>query len=87
MFQAKTPVEMMMHHLQTEPPRVSDLAEQEIPGTLVSIVLDCLNKERDQRPATMQDLGRRLEQIELEDSWNPSQAREWWLTHLPDLTG
>ncbi len=87
LFQAKTPVEMMMHHLQTEPPRVSELAEQEIPGTLESIVLDCLSKEPDRRPATMQDLGRRLERVEPGDSWDPSQAREWWSTHLPDLAG
>ncbi len=86
-FQANTPVEMMMHHVQTEPPRIGELAEQEIPRALESLVLDCLSKEPDQRPAAMQHLSRRLEQIELKDPWNPARARDWWLTHLPDIAG
>ena len=86
-FQANTPVEMMMHHVQTEPPRIGELAEQEIPRALENLVLDCLSKEPDQRPAAMQHLSRRLEQIELKDPWNPARARDWWLTHLPDIAG
>jgi serine/threonine-protein kinase len=54
-----------------------------IPPALNALVLECLAKEPAHRPGTADALARRLEAIELENSWTGDRAAQWWKTHLP----
>jgi serine/threonine-protein kinase len=46
------------------------------------VVMTCLAKRPDERPATAGELDRMLAEIELEP-WSESQAARWWNTHQP----
>jgi len=81
-FEGHSAVELMAHHLHTAPVRPSERAGREIDEGLERIILRCLAKEVDARPA---DAGALL--AELDSSlgvdvgvWTKEEAREWWET-------
>jgi len=61
-FTAKTPVDIMMQHLESAPPAL-DVA---VPAVLEDLVFDCLEKDRKHRPQTMDDVIDRLKQLKNE---------------------
>jgi len=86
-FEADTPMKMLMHHVQTKPVPPSQRTELRIPPELDAIVMRCLEKDPAMRP---QDA---LEMFELTcgchscDGWSYQRAQGWWEAHLPELTG
>ena len=81
-FDADTPVKLLVAHANTLPEPPSSRTEVSIPPALDALVLSCLAKDREQRPQSARDLLRRLDAIALEP-WTEARAREWWNTHLP----
>jgi hypothetical protein len=53
-----------------------------VPPDLDALLLSCLAKDREQRPASARDLLRRLDAISLAEAWTEARAREWWATNL-----
>jgi serine/threonine protein kinase len=84
-FEAQSPIKMMLAHIKDEPVPPSQLSEIPIGRDLDEVILSCLQKERTQRPATADDLARRLEECDVGEPWTADAAARWWHTHLPDL--
>jgi serine/threonine-protein kinase len=82
-FEAETPVKMMLQHIQNAPEPPSRVSELEIPRELDEILLACLAKSPADRPADTAELSRRLAQIPECDPWTKERAELWWDTNLP----
>ena len=82
-FTADTPMKLLMAHAHTAPEPPSAKTELPIPPELDALVLSCLAKDREQRPASARELLERLDAVRLETPWTEQRAREWWTTHLP----
>jgi hypothetical protein len=79
------PVAVMIHHARTAPKPPSTVSGFPIPDDLEQIVLACLEKAPERRPASAHDLWRRLGEVALKNPWTPERAEQWWRDHLPDL--
>ena len=84
-FEAPTAVAMLVKQVQEDPQPPSHVSELTIPPELDRIVLDCLAKDPDDRPADAEVLYRRLSECPLPDPWDHDRAVEWWSLHLADL--
>jgi len=84
-FDAASAIAMLMKHATETPVPPSQRAELPIPQGLDALVLSCLAKRPDDRPANAEVLSRRLAEIEPPEPWTEDRAARWWETHLPDL--
>jgi serine/threonine-protein kinase len=80
-FDAPTPMALLLHHTQTPPVPPSARTELPIPAALDQLILACLSKDRALRPQSAKELSRRLAAIEGADDWTQDMAREWWQIH------
>ena len=83
-FEADTPIGLALHHVQTEPPRVSERTGIEIPGQLVELVHTCLAKDPAAHPQSASNLAGQLSVIHLREPRTHERAESWWHTHLPE---
>jgi serine/threonine-protein kinase len=83
-FDGDTPMKMMMDHVQKTPPRLSTRSEIEVPADLEQIIMDCLEKDPDRRPATAVEVAQRLRACAVAHEWTAERAGTWWRTHLPE---
>jgi serine/threonine-protein kinase len=79
-FVGRTPVEVLMHHIKTPPIPPSERTGRPIPASLEALVLACLAKDPDERPASAEWLAARLAECETSGDWTPARAHEWWDT-------
>jgi eukaryotic-like serine/threonine-protein kinase len=82
-FTADTPMKLLLAHAQAIPEPPSARTDRRIPPDLDALVLACLAKDRDRRPASPRELLQRLETVALPQAWTEAHAREWWQLHLP----
>jgi serine/threonine-protein kinase len=82
-FDAPTPMGLLLHHTQTPPVPPSARTELPIPEALDRLILSCLAKDRALRPQSARELSRRLAAIDGADVWTEERARDWWETHWP----
>ena len=83
-FEGENAMKTMLAHVQDEPQPPSRRTELEIPPALDDIVLSCLEKRRDDRPADAFDLAARLTTVRLTSPWTDDRALRWWEAHLPE---
>jgi serine/threonine-protein kinase len=81
-FEGATPMELVLHHVQTAPVRPSQRSGVAVPPALEDLILACLEKEPARRPTSAAELGRLLEATGLPRRWTPERAREWWDAHM-----
>jgi serine/threonine-protein kinase len=81
-FTGRTAIETMMHHAQTTPVPPSQRSELGISKAFDDIVLACLEKRPEARPATADVLAERLARIQMK-AWTPNAMGEWWTVHHP----
>ncbi len=74
-----SPMQVLMDHIQKPPPAVSQRTDGAIPAELDFILLQCLSKDPNERPQTMQDLAESLKRVPLAQPWTEERARGWWL--------
>jgi serine/threonine-protein kinase len=86
-FEADTPMKMLMQHVHAKPVPPSQRTELRIPRELDELVLSCLEKDPKARPQNAEELFRMAVDCRTCETWNQTRARNWWQTHLPDLTG
>jgi serine/threonine-protein kinase len=85
-FDADTTVQMLARHLHHEAVAPSARGGIEIPHQLDRLVLSCLAKNPDDRPATAAELSDALRALDVQP-WSDAQAKEWWArnrTETPD---
>jgi serine/threonine protein kinase len=86
-FEADTPMAMVLKHVQDDPLPPSQCTELAVPSELDRVVLDCLAKNPSDRPKSAKDLIDRLDACATSlEEWTPSRAASWWDLHAPDLT-
>jgi serine/threonine-protein kinase len=86
-FEADTPMKMLLQHVQAEPIRPSQRTELPIPRELDDLVLACLQKNPDRRPQNAEELFNLAQRCRTCETWGQPQARLWWETHLAELCG
>jgi serine/threonine-protein kinase len=83
-FEADTPLGVILRHARDEPPPPSSRTELEIPPELDRLILDCLEKDPERRPADARELAQRLSACEeATTAWTAERAERWWDTHYP----
>jgi serine/threonine-protein kinase len=76
--QGRTPMEIMIDHTRTRPPRPSERAGRPFHRGLEDLLMSCLAKEPRDRPESAREIDRRLASLGLEESWTPERTRRWW---------
>jgi serine/threonine-protein kinase len=86
-FTGKTAMEILTQHAHEAPVAPSTRAELEVPAALDGIIMACLAKNPDDRPASVDALAEALAAIGTRDSWTTERAHEWWDRHHPARPG
>jgi serine/threonine-protein kinase len=84
-FGGNTVVEVCAHHLHTAPEPPSSRLGAAISPDLEALVLACLAKRPDERPASAQALRDRLRACVFAGGWTNARAGEWWTKHRHEL--
>ncbi len=77
-FTAESVVEICMKHVKATPEPPSARLGQPISSELEELVLRCLAKSPDDRPASAGELLRALEACAIEGLWTADDAAAWW---------
>ncbi len=80
-FSGKTAVEVCSHHLHTKPEAPSERLGSVVPEGLAAILLRCLAKQPDDRPASAAALAALLLTCIGDRAWTVQDAEAWWGTH------
>jgi len=86
-FEADTPMQMLMQHLRAEPVPPSQRTELPIPRPLEELVMACLQKDPSRRPQDAGELFRLACECRGCEGWAQDRAREWWEMHMREFTG
>jgi serine/threonine-protein kinase len=81
-FEAASGFRMIAKHIQETPVPPSERTELRVSAGLDRVVLACLAKRPEDRPASAVELDRMLAEIEVEP-WSEEEATRWWRTHQP----
>jgi hypothetical protein len=76
-FTGRTAVEVCGHHLHSPVVPPSQRRNQPVTPALEALVLACLAKDRDARPASAAEVGERLAACTV-TPWTTANARTWW---------
>ena len=77
-FEASSAPEVMAHHLFKKPVPPSQRLGAPVPADLEALVLACLEKEPERRPATAEALAAGLRDCEADPGWTTEKARALW---------
>jgi serine/threonine-protein kinase len=83
-FEAQTAMQVMIQHANATPVAPSARVELEIPAALDAVVLACLAKNPNDRPASARELALRLSQAVGGTGWTQEEALRWWERHRPE---
>lgn len=76
-FEASDIGDVVRRHRDEQPLPPSERTELDVPGAFDAVVLACLEKDPERRPANAAELASRLAAIP-GPPWGQQQAREWW---------
>ena len=80
-FSGRTVVEICSHHLHTAPVPPSQRLGAPVSEVLEEILMTCLEKDRELRPASADALRAMLLSCEDIGLWTDTDARQWWDAH------
>jgi eukaryotic-like serine/threonine-protein kinase len=81
-FEGQGVVQVMARHIHTPPEPPSLYSLFHISPELDEVVLACLAKQPEDRPASARELADRLGQCDVRESWSREHARLWWESRL-----
>ena len=83
-FEGASVSEVIRRHVEDPPQPFAEKTEMDVPVEFERVVLDCLQKDAEQRPRTAGDLAARLSDCEsVAGTWTSDQAAYWWALHRP----
>jgi eukaryotic-like serine/threonine-protein kinase len=82
-FEGPGAVKVMSHHVHTSPAAPSSRTALAVPSQLDALILECLEKDPDRRPASAQAVRARLQAIPVGSAWTAERAEHWWRAHAP----
>jgi serine/threonine protein kinase len=82
LFDAATPIGLLMAHAHEQPTAPSTRTTQPIPAELDTLILRCLGKDPGARPRA-RELARELAQVPCAGEWTAERAAEWWKQARP----
>jgi serine/threonine-protein kinase len=77
-FEGRTSIEVLLHHIHDAPPPLRSRAGFPIPEALDAAIAACLAKDPRQRPSSAAALQQQLEAVPLAHRWTDAQARGAW---------
>jgi len=77
-FPGKTGAEIIGHHLHTAPPLLSERLRRPVDPFLEQLLLRCLSKDRNARPATAGALLLEIDEGWKGPLWSQREAAAWW---------
>jgi serine/threonine-protein kinase len=77
-FEGRSVLEICGHHLHTLPERPSERLGRPVLPELEALILACLEKQREKRPASALDVQERLQCCEKLAPWPRSEAHAFW---------
>ncbi|HUM11839.1 MAG TPA: hypothetical protein VLT82_12890 [Myxococcaceae bacterium] len=86
MAEAGNPIQMIARHLHDPPVPPSRRSELPVPPALEQLVLVCLAKKPEDRPASAAALERALAAIDAGPTWDEERAMRWWQVNRPGST-
>lgn len=84
-FEGTNAIEICAQHLSAEPELPSLRAERAIEPKLELLVMQCLEKKREDRPSSALEITERLASLPIEP-WTQASARDWWGTVGKEIT-
>jgi serine/threonine-protein kinase len=81
-FEAETPLKMLIQHIQALPVPPSIRTGRSVPLDLERVIMRCLEKDPTRRPQTADELVAELDQVVLAHPWDQARARVWWEEHV-----
>ena len=84
-FEGSNSWKVCLQHLHEKATPPSERVDQPIPEDLERIVMDCLRKHPEHRPANAVELEKRLGACRDADSWSDDDARDWFRAHAQEL--
>ena len=82
-FEERTPMAAIIAHVNRQPIPPGTATEFEVPAALDQIILDCLAKDPEARPASADVLSTRLAAISFAQPWTEQSAVRWWDAYRP----
>ena len=87
-FDSENPMDILMSHLRDKPEPVGTryrlVTGKKLDGKLEKIIMSCLAKDRNKRPADCGTLLSLLERGRWAEAWTANDARRWWHEQRPD---
>jgi len=77
-FEADTPMAMVVDHVRSEPAAPSTRTELPIPREFDDVILRALAKDPAVRFQDMRELAAALRRVPVEQPWDQARAAEWW---------
>jgi hypothetical protein len=77
-FTGKTIMEICMNHVRAAPEPPSGRLGRSVSAGLEGVILRCLAKKPQDRPAGTQAMADELEHVEVAGSWTRADAEAWW---------
>jgi len=85
LFEGKSIVEVCAHHLHTVPDSPSVRLGAPVAADLEAVILACLAKRPEDRPASAHVLRERLRACAAAGRWTNARAAQWWAAHRHEL--
>jgi DNA-binding NtrC family response regulator len=84
-FEGDTALDVLKQHSSAAPLAPSEVSESPVPKDLDALVVECLSKTPQDRPADAERLANRLDSLSVSGWWTQQKARAWWALHEPEL--
>ncbi|MBM4269016.1 MAG: serine/threonine protein kinase [Deltaproteobacteria bacterium] len=84
-FEGANIFEVCAHHLYAEPEPPERRAGRSFSPDLSELILRCLEKDREKRPADARELLHALRECTVVGTWSQADARSWWERWSPEL--
>ena len=86
-FEGQSAVEICAAHLHDVPERPSAKAGYPVPADLEDILMACLEKDPQARPADAEAVRDALLRCQDAGTWGPAEAKAWWSEYASGLGG